>query len=141
MADIFDKTVFKSKLLDYLGQYDVNHVGYVYSIDFERALVLTNDHWKSRVSGIPHNSFLVATAFNPEEPDATPSSFDHEVVLLRVQGPANLPSDGEMVGISPLFCRVFVDLQGWQQKEEIWTRRRRGRRWRTRASWAMMMRI
>jgi hypothetical protein len=97
MADVFDKTVFKSKLLDYLGDYDPNHVGYVYAIDFETALVLTNDHWKARVAGIPHNSFLVATAFNPENPDATPSAFDHEVVLLRVQGPANLPSDGEMV--------------------------------------------
>lgn len=97
MADVFDKTVFKSKLLDYLGEYDPNHVGYVYAIDFETALVLTNDHWKARVAGIPHNSFLVATAFNPENPDATPSAFDHEVVLLRVQGPANLPSDGELV--------------------------------------------
>ncbi|HWP19006.1 MAG TPA: DUF87 domain-containing protein [Burkholderiaceae bacterium] len=96
MADAIDK-VFKSKLLDYLGDYDLNHVGYVYNIDFETALVLTNDHWKARVAGIPHNSFLVATAYNPANPDATPNAFDHEVVLLRVQGPASLPADGEMV--------------------------------------------
>jgi len=39
----------------------------------------------------------VATALNPENPAATPNIFDNELILLRVQGPANLPSDSEMV--------------------------------------------
>ena len=35
-----------------------NFVGWIYSIDYEKALVITNDLWKSNVKGIPHNSFL-----------------------------------------------------------------------------------
>jgi hypothetical protein len=79
-----------------LGDFDTNHVGYVFGIDFQRATVLTNDNWKARVAGIPHNSFLVATAINPQSP-ATATAFDNELVLLRVLGPARLPSDSEMV--------------------------------------------
>lgn len=97
MSDTFTKAVLKNKLMDYLGEFETNHVGYIYSIDFQGALVLTNDHWKARVNGIPHNSFLVATAINPENPAATPNAFDQELILLRVIGPASLPSDAEMI--------------------------------------------
>ena len=96
MSDVFTKAVLPNKLMGLLGDFNNNHVGYVYSIDFADALVLTNDNWKARVAGIPHNSFLVATAFNPERP-TTPSDFDNEVILLRVIGQADLPSDPEMV--------------------------------------------
>jgi len=80
-----------------LGDFERQPCWVCLSIDFENALVLTNDHWKSLAAGIPHNSFLVATALNPENPAATPNIFDNELILLRVQGPANLPSDSEMV--------------------------------------------
>lgn len=43
-----------------------NFVGWVYNIDYEKALVMTNDMWKETVNGIPHNSFLLATPFNPK---------------------------------------------------------------------------
>lgn len=96
MSDEFDKRVHRSKITPLLGDFDTNHVGYVYGIDFQTATVLTNDNWKARVAGIPHNSFLVATALNPENP-ATATQFDNELVLLRVIGQARLPSDGEMI--------------------------------------------
>lgn len=35
-----------------LSDYENAHVGYVYSLGFSEALVLTNDAWKERVSGI-----------------------------------------------------------------------------------------
>ena len=38
-----------------------NEVGRIYSIDYENALVLTNDLWKSKVNGVPQNAFLIAT--------------------------------------------------------------------------------
>ena len=44
-----------------------NFVGWVYNIDYEKALVMTNDMWKEKVSGIPHNSFLLAAPFNPQK--------------------------------------------------------------------------
>ena len=96
MSDVFDNAVLPNKLMPLLGDFDTNHVGYVYGIDFQKATVLTNDNWKARVAGIPHNSFLVATAINPQSP-ATVTPFDNELVLLRVLGPARLPSDGEMI--------------------------------------------
>lgn len=37
-----------------LGEYRKNLVGYVYSMDFNEALVLTNDAWKSSVSKSPN---------------------------------------------------------------------------------------
>ncbi len=96
MSDVFDNAVLPNKLMPLLGDFDTNHVGYVFGIDFQRATVLTNDNWKARVAGIPHNSFLVATAINPQSP-ASATAFDNELVLLRVLGPARLPSDGEMI--------------------------------------------
>lgn len=96
MSIVFDNVVLPNKLMLLLGDFDTNHVGYVFGIDFQRATILTNDNWKARVAGIPHNSFLVATAINPQSP-ATATAFDNELVLLRVLGPARLPSDSEMV--------------------------------------------
>lgn len=68
------------------------HVGFTVSIDFEEAVILTNDYWKENVAGIPANSFLVAASFLPEDYASTPN-IDREVVLLRVLGPAALPMD------------------------------------------------
>lgn len=96
MSSTFENAVLPNNLMALLGNFDMNHVGYVYGIDFQKAMVLTNDNWKARVAGIPHNSFLIATAINPQSP-ASATPFDNELVLLRVLGPARLPSDSEMV--------------------------------------------
>jgi hypothetical protein len=82
-----------AKLLD---RHEEMHVGYVYSMSFVEALVLTNDAWKERVSGIPHNSFLIAGAFDPQRL-LEAHEFDREVVLLRVLEPSPLPSDGDLL--------------------------------------------
>ena len=73
-----------------------NHIGYVYSMGFKEAMVLTNDAWKERVAGIPHNSFLIAASFDPAK-FANALELDKEIVLLRVLGPANLPQDVDML--------------------------------------------
>lgn len=96
MSDNFSDKVLPNKLMPLLGEFEKNHVGYVYGIDFRMATVLTNDKWKAEVAGIPHNSFLIATAINPQHPSKA-NEFDNELVLLRVVGPARLPSDGEML--------------------------------------------
>lgn len=33
-----------------------NFVGWVFSLDYDNALVVTNDAWKYAVKGIPHNA-------------------------------------------------------------------------------------
>lgn len=73
-----------------------NFVGWVYYIDYDKALVMTNDLWKASALGIPHNSFLVAAAFDPER-FADADEDDKEVILLRVIGSARLPQDDDLV--------------------------------------------
>lgn len=96
-----------------LGEYRKNLVGYVYSMDFSEALVLTNDAWKSSVAGVPHNGFLVASAFDPEK-FADAAEIDQEVVLLRVLGPASLPQDGDLL-------RTRIEHNQRRTPEEVFT--------------------
>lgn len=85
-----------NQLAALLSDPETNHIGYVYSMGFKEAMVLTNDAWKERVAGIPHNSFLIAASFDPAK-FANALEFDKEVVLLRVLSPANLPQDVDML--------------------------------------------
>lgn len=97
MIDIANKIVsVESPLVSLLGTYDESFVGYVYGMRFDEVLVLTNDAFKHKVNGIPHNSFLVAAAFNPER-FAAAQVIDQEVVLLRVLEPVSLPQDSDYV--------------------------------------------
>ena len=73
-----------------------NRVGFIYSIDYDNALVLTNDKWKQDVNGVPQNSFLIATSIDPEN-YANTSEFDKEVILLRVIGSCRLPQDDDNI--------------------------------------------
>lgn len=73
-----------------------NFMGWVYRIDYENAFVMTNDIWKAQVNGVPHNSFLLASAFSPEN-FASATMAQREIVLLRVVASARLPMDDELV--------------------------------------------
>lgn len=73
-----------------------NFVGWIYHIDYDTAFVMTNDLWKANALGIPHNCFLVAASFNPNE-FASVSAADREVILLRVVGSSKLPQDDDLV--------------------------------------------
>ena len=59
MIDILNKVVTtESSLVKLLGNYESSFVGYVYGMRFDEVFVLTNDAFKQKVNGIPHNSFL-----------------------------------------------------------------------------------
>ena len=73
-----------------------NFIGWVYSIDYTHAYVMTNDLWKYKVLGIPHNCFLVAASFDPEHL-STAAEDEMEVILLRVLASAKLPQDDDLV--------------------------------------------
>jgi len=73
-----------------------NFVGWVYSIDYENALVMTNDLWKYRALGIPHNCFLVAASFDPSNLANVPQE-ELEIILLRVLGSIKLPQDDDLI--------------------------------------------
>lgn len=68
------------------------HVGFMLSINFEEAVLLSNDYWKEIVGGIPMNSFLLASSFYKGNYEQTPN-IDREVILLRVLGPSELSID------------------------------------------------
>jgi len=108
---ITDKIMSDNPLVQLLGDYRTSHVGYVYSMNFTEACVLTNDAWKERVLGIPHNSFLVAAAFDPEKMSEV-HKLDQEVILLRVIGPSPLPSDNDLL-------RTRVEHNQRRTEEEI----------------------
>jgi hypothetical protein len=94
VATVIDR-IFKSDPLVSLAQKE-NFVGWVYGIDYEHALVMTNDLWKARVNGIPHNCFLIATTFDPDKYSDT-QKIDKEAILLRVVGSTKMPQDDDMV--------------------------------------------
>lgn len=71
-------------------------VGWVYSIDYEFAHIITNDLWKYRAMGIPHNCFLVAASFEPDNLNGV-SDEEMEVILLRVLGSTKLPQDDDLI--------------------------------------------
>ncbi len=73
-----------------------NFVGWSYSIDYDRAFVMTNDLWKADSLGVPHNCFLVAATFDPEAFSTIPVQ-EREVILLRVVGTTYLPQDDDLV--------------------------------------------
>lgn len=73
-----------------------NFIGWIYSMDYDSALVVTNDAWKARVNGVPHNSFLIASSFNPAN-YASATQMEKEVILLRVIGACKLPQDDDMI--------------------------------------------
>src|SRR5689334_6619717 len=71
-------------------------IGWTYRIDYETAIVLTNDLWKSRARGVPHNCFLLATSLDPKKLAETKES-GREVILLRVVGASALPMDDKLI--------------------------------------------
>ncbi len=71
-------------------------MGWIYSIDYDTAKVMTNDVWKNNVLGVPHNSFLLASSFDPDKFSNVPVE-EREVILLRVIGTAKLPQDDNLI--------------------------------------------
>lgn len=79
----------KDKLFSLLN--DANMVGYSINMNYSTVTILTNDFWKRKCKGIPHNSFLIATAIDKENLSAT-NDVDEEIILLRVTSEYELPN-------------------------------------------------
>ena len=93
-----------------------NFVGWTYGINYQTALVMTNDLWKANSLGIPHNCFLVAATFNPDHFVDVPD-VDREVLLLRVIGSAKLPQDDDLVRTKIDFFKERKDIFGANGRE------------------------
>ena len=64
-------------------------IGRPFYFDFNKMKILSNDHWKEMVGGVPAGAFLTVLFDNDTE--------HPEVVLLRVLGPTALPTDSDVV--------------------------------------------
>ncbi len=70
-------------------------VGGIFRLDYDSAIVLTDDFKKHEAGGVPRGGFLLAVAG-----DSTESGFvleDQEIILLRVRGTAPLPNESELI--------------------------------------------
>src|SRR5688572_14122902 len=63
-------------------------VGRPFSLNYDKASVLVADAWKSKASGLPQGTFLLA--YYENEPEV------EEALLLRVLGPTGLPTDSDV---------------------------------------------
>ncbi len=68
-------------------------IGWTCQLDYEKAVVLTSDHWKARAQGVPHNCFLLAAPDAGGQEGALPE----EIILLRVTGSTALPLDDALL--------------------------------------------
>lgn len=95
------KTLKKMKSIDIFKEAPnkSRFIGRPFYLDFEKARLLTHDAWKANVNGIPAGSFILAVqdyeVIEQEEGEA--SELSPEVVLLRVLGPTQLPTDSDVV--------------------------------------------
>ncbi|MEU6841406.1 DUF87 domain-containing protein [Streptomyces sp. NPDC046716] len=70
-------------------------VGGIFRLDYDSAVVLTDDFKKQTAGGVPRGGFLLAVAG-----DSTEAGFileDQEIILLRVRGTAPLPNESELI--------------------------------------------
>lgn len=73
-----------------------SHIGYAYQIQYGETSILVNDAWKDKVSGVPLNSFLIATSIRVNAPTDTPHA-EQEMLLLRVTSEFELPTDKDNI--------------------------------------------
>ncbi|MEV4216810.1 DUF87 domain-containing protein [Nonomuraea sp. NPDC049725] len=71
-------------------------LGGIYHLDYDRAIVITDDFVKREAGGVPRNGFLLAAATVPTQETKAPLDED-EIILLRIRGTASLPNESELV--------------------------------------------
>jgi hypothetical protein len=87
--------LFTEQPLVKLAQSD-NFVGWCYKMSYDTAHVMVNDLWKAEARGVPHNCFLTAASFDPED-FGRATKDEQEVILLRVTGTSKLPQDDDLI--------------------------------------------
>lgn len=68
------------------------HVGFTIHSSYSEMVVMTNDKWRSDVSGLPMNGYLLATSMDPSDYNSA-ADVDRRVVVLRIVGRTDLATD------------------------------------------------
>lgn len=70
-------------------------VGGIFRLDYDSAIVLTDDFKKHKAGGVPRGGYLLAVAGRNSQEGFVLE--DQEMILLRVRGTAPLPNESELV--------------------------------------------
>lgn len=105
MTDLTQFARLDSSLLHTRLLAGARQVGGVYQLDFQHALVSTDDKWKADAGGIPLHSFLLATVMPVS---GTGDREDEEVLLLRVDDTCQLPRQAELVEVREFAMRQML---------------------------------
>ena len=89
-------------------------VGRPFYLDYNRAHLLVADSWKLKAKGLPQGSFLLAYYENEEDVS--------EAVLLRVLGPARLPTDNDMISSMVEYYKDNLRTSGAETQLDTFTR-------------------
>lgn len=89
-------------------------IGRPFYFDFNRMKILSNDHWKEKVGGVPAGAFLTALYDNDQDRP--------EVVLLRVLGPTALPTDSDVVAAMVDYYKETESAEATSGKLDSYTR-------------------
>ncbi len=93
-------------------------IGGVYYMDYDEAVIVSNDRWKDRAGGVPRHCYLLATAADWENPD----DFDEDdayAMLLRAKGPAKLPNEDDLMEVRAEAMRKKVTGNTNTQSPEV----------------------
>ena len=105
MTDLTQFARLDSSLLHTRLLAGARQVGGIYQLDYQHALVSTDDKWKADAGGIPLHSFLLATVMPI---DGVSDREDEEVLLLRVDDTCTLPRQAELVEVREFAMRQLL---------------------------------
>jgi hypothetical protein len=105
MTDLTQMARLGSSLLHTRLLAGARQVGGIYHLDFQHALISTDDKWKAEAGGIPLHSFLIATVMPLS---AVADREDEEVLLLRVDDTCQLPRQAELVEVREFAMRQML---------------------------------
>lgn len=95
IAEVVQTSTELKKPLTALLNKECVPVGGVFRLDYDSAVVLTDDFKKQQAGGVPRGGFLIAVA--GENTNAGFILEDQEAILLRVRGTAALPNESELI--------------------------------------------
>lgn len=93
-------------------------IGGVYYMDYDEAVIVSNDRWKYRAGGVPRHCYLLATAANWENPNEFEED-DAYAMLLRAKGPAKLPNEDDLMEVRAEAMRKKVTGNTDSQSPEV----------------------
>jgi hypothetical protein len=109
--EVIAKELKISKLLE-----ETVRIGGIFKMGYSECSILTNDKWKQKACGVPKHCFLLATVMDPKK--MPENEDDEEIILLRVIGSADLPTEKDLINIRSDAMREILTHSGSEAIED-----------------------